>query len=140
MKPATIRRFELFYLAWVALIIIDFFVQHDAYVGQVSAQGSGSGVMLGSTFVNGLFVVWVLVMLLLWFLVAHKRSVIAKWIIVALTILNVFAVPFRDVLTVPAIIAWLTLLVSVGASYSLFGARARTWFSEEPAGEDASAE
>jgi hypothetical protein len=140
MKPATIRRFDIFYLAWVALVVVDFFLQHDAYVAQVSAQGSGSGVVLGSTFVNILFGVWVLVMLLLWYLVSRKRSVIAKWLIVALTIFNVFAVPFDDVLTAPAIVTWLTLLASVVASYSLFGASANAWFSGASAGEAASAD
>jgi hypothetical protein len=140
MKPATIRRFDVFYLAWVALVVIDFVLQHDAYVAQVSEQGSGSGVVLGTTFVNVLFGVWILVMLLLWYLVSRKRSVIAKWLIVLLTLVNVFAVPFHDVLTLPAIIAWLTLLASVVASYSLFGVNAKAWFSGASAAEAASVE
>lgn len=141
MKPATIRRFDLFYLAWVVLTVVDFFLQRDAYVAQVDAQASASGVALGATYVVVLFAIWILVMLLLWFMVSRKRSVVAKWIIVALTLLGVFGVPnvFSHALTLPGIVALLSLVVSVVASYSLFGAQAKAWFSGTAPDETASA-
>lgn len=142
MKPASIRRFDVFYLAWVALTVIDFFLQRDAYVAQVDAAARGSGAMLGSSFVIVIFVIWVLFMLLLWWLVSARHSVIAKWIIVLLTIIGVFGVPdlFRHGLTTPVIVALLMLVASVGAAYSLFTPGAKAWFARttpvEPGTDD----
>lgn len=131
MKPATIRRFDLFYLAWVVLTIVDFFLQRDAYVAQVDAAATNGGIVLGSSFVTIVFVIWLLVMLLLWWLVSARRSAIAKWVIVVLVLLSVFGVPnlFRHALTATAIVEVIMLLVSVAAAYSLFGAEARAWFT-----------
>jgi hypothetical protein len=142
MKPATIRRFDFFYLAWVLLTVVDFFLQHDAYVEQVDSQANSSGMVLGDTFVTVLFIVWFVFMLLLWFLVSRKRSVVAKWIIVVLTLASVFGVPniFHHALTAPAIVALLSLVASVMAAYSLFGSQARAWFSGPVAEESAASD
>jgi hypothetical protein len=131
MKPATIRRFDMFYLAWVALTVVDFLLQHGAYVAQVNAAAAQSGIVLGTTFVTVAFGIWTLFMLLLWYLVSHKRSVVAKWIIVVLVVLGVFGVPtlFEHALTTAGIASVLALLVSVVAAWSLFGPEAKAWFA-----------
>lgn len=142
MKPASISRFDLFYLAWVALTIVDFFLQRGAYIAQVDQAAKGGGVMLGSSFVTVVFVVWVLFMLLLWWLVSSRHSVVGKWIIVVLAIIGVFGVPdlFRHGFTTPVIVALLMLVTSVAAAYSLFAPGAKEWFagatpSEPPSDE-----
>lgn len=131
MKPASIRRFDIFYLAWVALTVVDFFLQRAAYVAQVDAAAQGGGLMLGSSFVTVVFVVWVLFMLLLWWLVSSRHSVVAKWIIVLLAIIGIFGVPdlFRHGFTTPVIVALLMLIASVAAAYSLFTPGAKAWFA-----------
>jgi len=137
MKPATIRPFDLFYLAWVALTVIDFLLRRDTYVSQIdnaaSGSGAGSGFILGSTFVTGTFVAWTLVLLLLWYLVSQKRSAIAKWIVVLLVLLGIFTVPdfFRHAFTATEIVSLLGFITSVVAAYSLFGPGAKAWFAAE---------
>jgi len=130
MKPATIRRFDLFYLAWVALTIVDFLIQRDVYVGEVQAAATGGGMIPGPSFVTGVFVVWTLVMLLLWFLVSRKRSTIARWVIVAIVILGFFGISslLQRALDAVAIIGWLMLVVSVISAVCLFGGGAKAWF------------
>ncbi len=131
MKPATIGRFDLFYLAWIGLTVVDFFLQRDAYNAQVSDAATGTGFIPGSGFVIGVFVVWTLFLVLLWWLVSRKRSVVAKWIVVALAVVNFVSVPslLRSALSPPAIVSWLILVVSVVAALSLFGAGAKAWFA-----------
>ncbi|MGZ3197388.1 MAG: hypothetical protein ACXWJC_12530 [Croceibacterium sp.] len=137
MKPATIRRFDLFYLAWVALTVIDFLIRRDTYVSQIddaaSGSGAGNGFILGSTFVTVTFAVWTLVLLLLWYLVSQKRSTIAKWIVVLLVLLGIFSLPdfFRHAFAATEIVSLLGFITSVVAAYSLFGPGAKAWFAGE---------
>ena len=143
MKPATIRRFDVFYLAWVALTVVDFFLRKDAYIAKAAAassQQSGSGgAVLGSTFVTVVFALWVLFLVLMWFLVSIKRSIVAKWIIVVLALIGLFGIPalFNQGLNSATILGVLMILASLGASISLFGAEANGWFGRPPVAEPA---
>lgn len=140
MRPESIRRFDLFYLASLALSVVDFVLGRDAVVAQMEAQSKAAKLSLGGGFVTGLFVFWIALMLLLWFLASHKRSNIAKWIIVLLAVVSLLGVPglVTGAFTAARIVSLLSFVLSWIAVYFLFRADARAWFGAgAPAGPPA---
>jgi hypothetical protein len=130
MKPESIRRFDMFFLASLALLAIGFFITFDATVRSIAAQTAAQGLQVGSGFVVGLFAAVLAINLLLWFLVSRKRVAIAKWLIVALLLIDLFGLPslLSGGLTAPRMISLLRIALEAVAVALLFQADAKAWF------------
>lgn len=100
MRPASIIQFERLYLASLAVVIIQsvaaYFVVREAFgrmpAGADMPPGMGgmfSGIMIGSMIIGLLFSVGI--PLLLWWLAARKRIEVAKWLLLAISVLSMMA-------------------------------------------------
>lgn len=138
-RPASIRRFEQWYLDGIALSLVGWAVDWSAMQARLAAdpRTANFGWMLGA-----MLVLSTAVSLLLWFLTARRGSVIAKWIVVVLAGLSVV----RLLVDLPALSAGAmsvlsyavgvaTTLVNIAAAAMLFRADARAWFGEDVMGE-----
>ena len=139
MRPESIRRFDMFYLGSVALTAVDFMLQHDAVVAQMESQSQAAQVSLGAGFIDGAFALWIAFLVLLWFLAAHRRSNVAKWLIVLLAVINLWGVPalVTGGFTTAKIVSLMSFVLSWAAVYFLFRADAKAWFGKSPADEPA---
>jgi hypothetical protein len=137
MRPASIRRFDMFYLASLALLAIGFFISFDATVASVAAQTAAKGLEVGTGFTVGLFAVVLAIELLLWFLVSRKGVAIAKWVLVLLVILDIFGLPalIAGTLSAPKMISLLRFVLEAAAVAFLFRADAKAWFAGTPTDE-----
>jgi hypothetical protein len=135
MKPQSIRRFDLFFLASLALLVAGFAVSFDATVASVQAQTAAKGLQVGAGFVLGIFAAVLVIDLLLWFFVSRKGASIAKWLLVLLLILDLLGVPslLGNGLSAPTVISLLRILFETVAIGFLFTADAKTWFAGTPA-------
>jgi len=131
MRPESIRWFDLTYLGSVALSAVDFVLERDALTAQLTAQFGESGLTLGAGIVTGTFVAWMAFLVLLWFLVARKRMAGAKWVIVLLVAIGLYALPtlFTGTLTPERVVSVLSLVLSLVAVYCLFRPDAKAWFA-----------
>ena len=135
MRPESIRRFDLFYLAALALWVLGFVLNYDTLVAQVETQSAEAGLPLGSGFAMGVFAVLLAVWLLLWFLVSRKRVGIAKWVIVLLFVIDLFDLPalVSGEMSVLRIIPLLVLLLRAAAIFYLFQPDSKAWLTRDDA-------
>lgn len=141
MRPESIQRFDLFYLASLALLALGFFISFDATVASVQAQTAAKGVQVGAGLTVGIFAGVLAIELLLWFLVSRKAVAIAKWLLVLLLVLDLIGLPalVTGDLTVPKIVSLLRIALEAVAIVLLFTGDAKAWFAGAPVedGEDA---
>jgi hypothetical protein len=137
MKPESIRRFDLFFLASLAMLAVGFFISFDATVAAMQAQTAAKGLQVGSGFAIGLFAAVLAIDLLLWFFVSRKGSSVAKWLLVLLLVIDLFGLPglISGGLTAPRMISLLRIALEAVAIGFLFKADAKTWFSGSPAND-----
>ena len=116
MRPESIRRFDLFYLAALALWVLGFVLNYDTLVAQVETQSAEAG-------------------LLLWFLVSRKRVGIAKWVIVLLFVIDLFDLRalVSGEMSVLRIIPLLVLLLRAAAIFYLFQPDSKAWLTRDDA-------
>ena len=99
MRPNSVIMFERLYLASLAVVIIQsvaaYFIMQEAF-GRMPAGGAApgmggmfSGIMIGSMIIGLLFSVGI--PLLLWWLAARKRIEVAKWLLLAISVLSMMA-------------------------------------------------
>jgi uncharacterized membrane-anchored protein len=133
MRPQSIRRFDLFYLAALALSILAFLLGYDDIVGSVEAESAAAGLQMGANVAIGSFAFGVLLYLLLWFLVSRRRVGIARWIIVLLFLVNLTGVRaiFTAGLSLQNGISLLSLLLSAIAIYYLFRPETKAWLEDK---------
>ena len=137
MKPKSIRRFDLFYLGYVALSLIGSFISYGAMVTEMGRRTAAAGMQLGSGTVIATMVLATVVSLLLWFLVSRKAVALAKWIIVVLFVIGLLSA--FGLLGTPGFVsgAWtllktisaVTLLLEAAAVFYLFQPDAKAWFA-----------
>lgn len=139
MRPESIRRFDLLYLAWLALSTLGFILSYDAVVARVEAESAGAGMALGAGFAVGTFAFIFALHLLLWFLVSRKRVAIAKWVIALLFVIDLFDLPglVSDEMTLLGIIPLLALLLRAVALFYLFQPETSTWLAGDRDAEPA---
>jgi hypothetical protein len=133
MRPTSIVNFERLYLAAVVLGLITTFLLWDESIAMVQAQ---PGVQLGQGFVVAVVAGGILIQLLLWYFIAHRASVVAKWIFLVLLglalislIINVGAgVVLTDIAFLLGLLAF---ALRAGAGWMLFRPDAKVWFGED---------
>lgn len=137
MRPNSILMFERLFLASLAGSLLGTVLTFDEVVNSVGADPALRNVGLGGGFVVGVMVVSFAVYLLLWYLIAHKASNVAKWILVVFIAIGV-------IMAVPSLagpfgaMQYLGLAIcalQVAAVVFLFRADAAAWFNgDRPAG------
>jgi hypothetical protein len=139
MKPESIRRFDMFYLGSLVLLVLGFYISFDAAVASIHAQTAAKGLQVGAGFTVGIFVVVLVIDLLLWFLVSRRGLTLAKWLLVLLMIVDVFGLPqlVSGALTPPKMISLLRIALEAVAVAFLFKADAKAWFKAETVEEAA---
>ncbi|MFM5908023.1 MAG: hypothetical protein ACKOPO_10645 [Novosphingobium sp.] len=93
MRPSSIVSFDRLYLVATALGLVNSFMSIDQLQARINAFPAFRAMHVGSGVVYLAIVLSVAIPLLLWFLVAHKRSVLAKWILVGFTALAILSLP-----------------------------------------------
>ena len=134
MRPASIVNFERVVLLMIVLGLVNAALNWDAMLAYVAAQGMGSTVLIVVQAIS------VAVMLLLLWLISRRRSVIARWIWIALVVLGIaVAVPgLSDTFELPTamlivqIVQWLLSLATV---WLLLRPDASAWFARRDEAE-----
>jgi hypothetical protein len=135
MKPQSIRRFDLFFLASLCLLTLGLAMSFDTVVAAVQTQTSARGLQVGSGLVLGIFAVVLAVDLVLWRLVSSKGSAVAKWILVVLLVLDLLGIPslLSGGLSTSHGISLLRIASEAVAIAFLFKADAKAWFTRAEA-------
>jgi hypothetical protein len=135
MRPASIVNFERVVLITIVIGLVATVLNWDAAVALVRWQSRGQ---FGSTFVLVIQAVSIAIYLLLLWLIARRRSVVAMWIYVVLAVAGLLLslrglpdlgrMPLLPLLLQAA--QWLLTLVSL---WLLFRPDSRAWFRGEGA-------
>ena len=139
MRPQSIRKFDLFYLASLAVSVVGFLLSYDAVIASVQAETAASGTEFGTGLTIGSFVFVLAVYLLAWFLVSRKRLTIAKWIVVALVAVNLASLPalFSGAFSAERAISLASLVLAAVALYYLFQPDTKAWLAGDSAADPA---
>jgi hypothetical protein len=85
--------FERLFLGSLAVSLAGVAIGWEAMSAQLTSEPGLAEIGLGGGFLAGLIAVGFAISLLLWFLIAHKASNVAKWILVVLAALSLISVP-----------------------------------------------
>ena len=138
MRPQSIVNFERLYLGALLLGVINLALAWNQTVASIEAQANASA---GPTLMALAIVFGVVIPLLLWYFVARKASVVAKWILVGLFVLGLAGVAVSlSQGTYPkglgGILSAVSTLMQAAAIYFLFRPDAKAWFADGRGGPD----
>jgi len=135
MRPESIRRFDLFFLASLALLVVGFVISFEAMVATVQAQAAARGLQFGTGFTAAVCALVLAIDLLLWFLISRKGVSLAKWLLVLLFVVDLFGLPslVTGHLSAPKMVSLLRIALEAAAIGFLFPADAKAWFAGSPA-------
>lgn len=130
MRPSSILWFERLYLAAIVVGILNSLLAWESFAETQAALGMG--------FVVATLVISNGISLLLWYLVARRGSVVAKWVLVVLFALGVASLLFTLVMgTYPSgavgVIGAVGWLLQAAAVMFLFRQDAALWFDGDDA-------
>ncbi len=97
MRPASILTFDRLYLVAVGLGLVNSIMAKDHYLAMLAADPNMAKLKVTEAMLQG--AVWamigfsVLIGLLLWYLIAHRASNMAKWVLVVITLFGLMSVP-----------------------------------------------
>ena len=135
MRPDSIRKFDLFYIAaimiGIASALMNYDAQHDAVATQLAASGLES--YADATLLGTLAVVY-LVQLGLWFFVSRLRMGWAAWVIAILVAFSAATTLLTLVegglsLSISGLV---TLLLKLIAVWHLYRPESRAWLKAVP--------
>lgn len=131
MRPNSVILFERLYLASLAIMAINFFLSYDGIVAQIQRDPAMERLGWGAGMAISIYAVSLAVSLLLWFFAAHRRSVIAKWILVIFAVIGVLSLSgtFSTISGTQLIAPLLVTALQVAATILLFRADAKSWFA-----------
>lgn len=129
MRPKSIILFERLFLASILLTAISAFLSFDQTLAQLETDPAFRALGWGSAGLTTAAIGYVIVLLLLDYLIAHRASIVAKWVLVLLTVLSMTTLPeaFAVQFGPPLILAVLTNLCTLAAVIMLFMTDARNW-------------
>lgn len=116
MRPIWIRRFEWLFLIGTVAPILAIFLNYGALRNQAIANGTSPAGPIAAVFLA------LVIALPIWFLIARRASNVAKWILIVLSLLTLFALP-GDLRSASEISVSYLVLYVVGA-VGWFGAAA----------------
>lgn len=132
VRPASIVQFERLFLAALFVDAVASIFGLGSTVASLKANPATAG--YGASAVTGMLIAFVLVALALWYFAAHRRSVIAKWLIAlwfvaasCMLALSLFQGPFLGVVSV---LGWAGFALRAWATSYLFKPDADAWFAK----------
>lgn len=138
-KPPSIVNFERCYIgAWIVGVlntILGWRVTAAMMAGNPQMERMGPGFFSTALVVGVLFSA--LITFLLWYFVARRHSVVAKWLVTALFafgLVSFLASLARGTATMPGltlVLGLVSLILQGTAVYMLFRPDARVWFDEQ---------
>lgn len=138
MRPVSILWFERLFLLSLALVLVNSVVQYDAFLAQIRSEPALAAMGPGNGLAIGVIAISLLIPLILWFFIARRASILAKGMLVVLTVFGLLFVNF-DPATMfnPARLTSLVVTVlQLAAIALLFRADARAWMNRAE-GDDA---
>lgn len=133
MRPDSIRKFDLFYLAAVAISIASALLNFDTQVAGLGEQLSNSGLdMPAETFLLISLGIAFAINMLLWFCVSRLRMGWVKWVILVFVIYSIVTLASAMAMGLASlsITGVLTVLLKAIALSFLFRADAKEWFAK----------
>lgn len=136
MRPASIVGFERFFLASLALGLINSVLSYRSSMALVQADPAMVEMGFGSGFIITTLAFGFGIPLLLWFLIARKASNVAKWIVVVLTAIGMLSIvmsfsTLAERGSVTVLISLVTLALQLFAIYLLFRPDAKAWLESK---------
>lgn len=129
MRPASIISFERFFLAALAVDLLAFVLTFSATL----AEFSKPPVSLNAGTLIAFYAVCAAIFLALWYFVAQRRSVIAKWIVsiwfVIASCLLAVSLFNGEFFGLPVYLGWLAYGLRAKATSDLFKPDADAWFA-----------
>ncbi len=130
MRPPSILMFERLFLASLAVSVVSIVIGFDAMVDQLAREPGTAALGFGGGFLAGTIAVGMAISLLLWFLIAHKASNVAKWILIVLAAFGLISIP--AMLTAPwdttVLLGLTSYAFEIAALIFLFRDDASAWF------------
>lgn len=93
MRPTSIVSFDRLYLVATLLGFVTSMMSVDRLEARIAAMPGLSALGSTQSLVYLSIALSVLIPLLLWFFIVHRRSVVAKWILAAFTVLAIINLP-----------------------------------------------
>lgn len=142
MRPASIITFERIYLVATGLGLVNSLMSLDRLNAVVAGDPAFRALGMGHGLVYAMIAMGIAIPLLLWFLIAQKGSVVAKWLLVAFTAIAIInLVPALRQLGPGAGLGMLVNLaveaLRVAALSFLFRADANAWLGTGGKGHNA---
>ena len=137
MRPNSIIQFERFYLAAIGVDVVNTILSWTDWQERALLHPQ----MLGEMTLPVTTAIGFAVSLLLWFLIARRRSNVAKWLLTLFVLLalvwTVYAIPMgRYALGLSGLLGVFSTVLQAYAVWLMFRADARRWFTgaqENPA-------
>lgn len=145
-RPVSIVWFERCYLGALVVGLVNFALQWPTMMAQLADNPQVA--QLGSTFAPTVAIVSVAIStaisLLLWFLAARKRAVVAKWIITVFFVIGVLFTVFNAIghklpAGIGGVLAIVALVLNGVAVWQLFRPDAEAWFARGSTPNDGAA-
>ena len=139
MRPASIVNFERLYLGALVVGLINTVLTFEATLAEVRAQPGAE--TMGSTIFYISLAIGFLIPVLLWYFVARRASVVAKWIVVVLFLVGIagFLIGISQPTApngIALILGIVSMLMQAGAVWMLFRPDAKAWFADGRGGPD----
>jgi heme A synthase len=134
MRPKSIILFERLFLISIILTAISAYLSFGQTLAQIETNADFKALGWDSSAVIITAILYVAFLLLLYYLIAYRASVIAKWILVLVTVLSMTTLPSAIAVQsgVPLILAVMTNLSALAAIILLFFSDARAWLGSKP--------
>ena len=129
MRPPSIVMFDRLFLGSLAVSAIGVVIGWQEMAAQLANEPGVAELGIGSGLIVGMVAVGFAISLLLWFLVAHKASNVAKWILIVLAALSLISLPGMmagpwDLTAILGIASYVLEIVALGF---LFRDDAKAW-------------
>lgn len=128
-RPRSILIFERLFLASMIGSIIGFILSYDAIADAIEAEPDLVKVGISPASAIAFFALTTAIWLLLYWLVAHRASNVAKWVIALLTGLGLLMIPLTlaSEANFAMFFSLMVTALGVGAVMALFRPDAREW-------------
>lgn len=136
MRPASIRKFDMFYLGSLALGVVNFVFGFDMMTAQAEAQLAANPSLAGmdaGTIMIVSFVIGLAINLGLWALISRLRIELVKWILVLFVLWGLVSLPalVSNGITLVSALSVLTYALQIAAIFYLFKPDAKAWFAQK---------
>jgi len=133
MRPQSIKMFDYLLLGSLALGVVSFVFSFGDTMEVLRSDPAVAQTGLGAGFAIGIFAFSTGITLLLWFLISRMRSKIAKWILIAFTVLGIIMLPgsLAQMPSVAMIASVVITVMQVAAIYFLFRPDAKDWLDRK---------